>query len=360
MLTAPSGFDPRLVYETVYQTFVLQALRTICETPTAERQSQRLRCQFENLALASTNRSVSTARVHDENIKKKILQWSVLRSNKTCLSCLRRQPEHTSSCGHASCDVCIQLFGKLLPLKEYRYHVERCVLCGVGSLTVNLKPPTAGVRILTIDGGGIRGVIPLEFLRILQELVGPDCPIQDLFDLAFGTSSGELPSIKITAEGLTNSPGGLIVLSLFIRRWDVKYCTRIFDTLTRQIFRRRTNGHVNFFQRVRHVLRCWLLDGHYDVRALEESLKENFGLEQRMFDYTGNASDTKVAVTATTISDASAYLFSTYNNSSVRSKDCGEYGRLNGAANVATKSSESGYKHLRPERIEDEPHVWEA
>lgn len=63
-------------------------------------------------------------------------------------------------------------------------------MCGSSSLTVTLKPPTAGIRILTIDGGGIRGVVPLEFMRKLQDKVGPDCPIQDLFDLAFGTSSG--------------------------------------------------------------------------------------------------------------------------------------------------------------------------
>ena len=99
----------------------------------------------------------------------------------------------------------------------------------------------------------------------------------------------------------------------------------MFDTLTRQFFRRRTRGYESFFQRLRHIFKCWLLDGYYDVRALEGSLKEHFGVEQRMFDYTGNISSTKVAVTATTISDASTYLFSTYNSSAVRSKDCGKY-----------------------------------
>ena len=120
--------------------------------------------------------------------------------------------------------------------------------------------------------------------------------------------------------------GGLIILSLFIRRWDVKYCAQMFDTLTQQFFRRRRGGREGFFQHLRHIFKCWLLDGYYDVRALEGSLKEHFGLEQRMFDYTGNVSSTKVAVTATTISDASTYLFSTYNCSAVRSRDCGKYG----------------------------------
>ncbi len=113
------------------------------------------------------------------------------------------------------------------------------------------------------------------------------------------------------------------MLGLFVRRWDVSYCSKIFDTLTRQFFRRRIRGSGNVFQQIRHVLKCWLSDGYYDVRGLEDSLKEHFGTEQRMFDHTGNTSDVKIAVTATTISDASPYLFSSYNGSRVRSNDCG-------------------------------------
>ena len=50
------------------------------------------------------------------------------------------------------------------------------------------------VRILTIDGGGIRGIIPARILLYmeeqLQELVGEDARISDYFDLMAGTSSG--------------------------------------------------------------------------------------------------------------------------------------------------------------------------
>lgn len=114
------------------------------------------------------------------------------------------------------------------------------------------------------------------------------------------------------------------MLSLFIRRWDVSYCSEIFDGLTRQFFRRRGDGSGNIIQQLRHVFKCWLSDGYYDVRGLETSLKEYFGIGLRIFDYTGNILDTKVAVTATAISDASPYLFSNYNGSGVRAKDCGE------------------------------------
>lgn len=56
---------------------------------------------------------------------------------------------------------------------------------------VRLKPPTAGIRILSIDGGGVRGIIPLEILSMLQGIAGSSCPVQDLFDLVYGTSIGQ-------------------------------------------------------------------------------------------------------------------------------------------------------------------------
>ena len=66
------------------------------------------------------------------------------------------------------------------------------MLCGrVSYLRAELKPPTAGVRVLSIDGGGVRGIVPLEFLNALQGLLGFDMHLQHMFDLAFGTSAGE-------------------------------------------------------------------------------------------------------------------------------------------------------------------------
>lgn len=109
-----------------------------------------------------------------------------------------------------------------------------------------------------------------------------------------------------------------------MRHWTVSYCSQIFQKLIRQVFQRPTRGSDSIFQYVRRLIRCWLRDGYYNVRALEAFLKEYFGFERRMFDYSEGTSDTKIAVTATTISDASAYLFSSYNGSGARSKDCGE------------------------------------
>ena len=58
------------------------------------------------------------------------------------------------------------------------------------SFKISLKPPTAGIRVLCIDGGGIRGVVPLLALREVEKAIGLPCKLQERFDLVVGTSSG--------------------------------------------------------------------------------------------------------------------------------------------------------------------------
>lgn len=83
-----------------------------------------------------------------------------------------------------------------------------------------------------------------------------------------------------------------------------------------------------FLTHLRDLFRCWLSDGCYDISALETSLKDVFGDNRRLFDADQHGlSGQKVAVTATTLSDASTYIFSNYNGR-VREKGCGMYGRL--------------------------------
>lgn len=116
---------------------------------------------------------------------------SLLRSTECCLSCLTAPPQHVLECGHALCDACVRTFAKAQIGEEASYVVEACLFCPTQSnLKVQLKPATAGVRILSIDGGGIRGIVPLEFLRKLQNSIGGKARIQDHFDVAFGTSAG--------------------------------------------------------------------------------------------------------------------------------------------------------------------------
>ncbi|KAJ4964376.1 hypothetical protein NE237_024315 [Protea cynaroides] len=75
-----------------------------------------------------------------------------------------------------------------------------------------IPPPTFGnlITILSIDGGGIRGIIPatiLEFLESqLQELDGEDARLADYFDVIAGTSTGGLVTTMLTAPDQNNRP----------------------------------------------------------------------------------------------------------------------------------------------------------
>ncbi|RZC45559.1 hypothetical protein C5167_038500 [Papaver somniferum] len=102
----------------------------------------------------------------------------------------------------------------------------------------NLPPPCEGkmVTVLSIDGGGVRGLIPaaiLEFLESkLQELDGEDARIADYFDLIAGTSTGGLLTAMLTVPDKNNRP-------LFTAKGAVEFyhehCPKIFPHTAKAI-----------------------------------------------------------------------------------------------------------------------------
>jgi hypothetical protein len=119
-------------------------------------------------------------------------RWSSMKDNNICLSCVERPPENSLRCDHSICDTCVLRYGLASPGAEYHFRLDDCIMCQAkNELYIRIKPPTAGKRLMCIDGGGTRAAIALESLCLLQELL-PDLPPQELFDLTLGTSSGKL------------------------------------------------------------------------------------------------------------------------------------------------------------------------
>lgn len=96
-------------------------------------------------------------------------------------------------------------------------------------------PPSSGnmITILSIDGGGVRGIIPstiLEFLEAkLQELDGPDVRIADYFDIIAGTSTGGLVTAMLACPNKNNRP---LFTAKGITNFYLEQSSHIFPLIT--------------------------------------------------------------------------------------------------------------------------------
>jgi hypothetical protein len=188
-----TDFSPTDIFKTLYRPSCLYSWRRVFDSePFAETMCEIVESQFHVLANAMAHADVLD--IHRATMANGQGWWSKLRSNTTCLLCLRCKPEHVLPCGHSMCDKCVQLWGKGQLGPGCYYRVDKCLMCQVTCTKfIRLKPPTAGIRILSLDGGGIRGMVILENMESIQTLLGPDLRLQDLFDLVLGTSAGLLP-----------------------------------------------------------------------------------------------------------------------------------------------------------------------
>jgi len=109
--------------------------------------------------------------------------------------------------------------------------------------------PGDRVRLLALDGGGVRGLSSLMILRNLMAAVDPDSPPKpcDYFDMIGGTSTG-----------------GLIAVMLGRLQMTVEECIKAYTSLSDKVFEKK--GHrVNIKGK---------LQGRFDAGELERAVKE--------------------------------------------------------------------------------------
>ncbi|KFA53721.1 hypothetical protein S40293_09644 [Stachybotrys chartarum IBT 40293] len=227
-------------------------------------------------------------------------EWASLYSDDTCFCCLRRRPQFGLSCGHSLCENCVRVFGRENMSDPWVFHIERCLLCDAETqqvVQIKVKPDTASVRVLSIDGGGTRGRAPLEFVQVLQNRLGLPCPVQHHFDMVYGTSSG-----------------AIIAYALFINGWPVEDCIASFESLARLAFKPRSLHGIPFLSKICNFILSFLVDSRYPSKNLDAALSMAFGSTRNIMECSeASKTGTMVGVPVTTIRDVSPCIFTNYN-----------------------------------------------
>uniref|UniRef100_A0A5B6YTJ6 Patatin n=1 Tax=Davidia involucrata TaxID=16924 RepID=A0A5B6YTJ6_DAVIN len=159
-----------------------------------------------------------------------------------------------------------------------------------------LQPPTYGnlITVLSIDGGGIRGIIPgtiLSFLESeLQKVDGEDARLADYFDVIAGTSTGGLVTAMLTTPNEKNRP---FFAAKDITDFYLENCPKIFPQVSYS------------FPYVTNIMKS-LYGPKYDGKYLHSIVKEKLGktrLHQTL---------TNVAIPTFDIKRLHPTIFSTY------------------------------------------------
>lgn len=122
--------------------------------------------------------------------------------------------------------------------------------------------------ILSIDGGGVRGLIPLRILESLESRLlhrGIDRPMHQLFDLMAGTSMGGLIAAGLSAPRPGGKNGAAAATISELRAFYELEAREIFSYSISARLARAVTSPLGLF------------DETYDARPLEKLLKERFG-----------------------------------------------------------------------------------
>ncbi|KAF1840101.1 FabD/lysophospholipase-like protein [Cucurbitaria berberidis CBS 394.84] len=250
--------------------------------------------EFHDVFTLYNSGKSSASEVHRQILSTHHPHLANLKSHRSCFCCLLRMPEKVLACGHALCDPCIKIFGRRSHSEKNTYDISECVLCGVSyqNSTFRFVPPTAGIRVLSLDGGGVRGVVPLMFLEHLDNSLAPlGCSVKDHFDFVCGTSAG-----------------GLVVIGMFLLQWGATESIQRFEQVAGKTF---GNKRKVMLARTLQLLVAYLEDGQYSLTAVQEAFRITLDSPIQMFNPLRN--DTKVAVTTTAVHDCLPWLFTNYN-----------------------------------------------
>lgn len=215
-------------------------------------------------------------------------------SHATCFCCLMDVPEHPLPCGHILCTACVKAYGKhtksAVSLNCCPLHRESTKWAKPA--VIKFKPWGAGVRVLALDGGGIRGVVQLEVLHAIEQCLGGRIQVQSFFDLVVGTGTG-----------------GLLAVALSTKNRTVDSCLDMFTAMCDHAFTPRLKGVPGLSQIV-HALAS---GRKYKTKPLHAALRTAFSEDEDLFGYSSQLrSGIRVAVTTSSATGRESMLLASY------------------------------------------------
>ncbi|KAJ0129100.1 putative AC9 transposase [Fusarium oxysporum f. sp. albedinis] len=167
-------FDCHQVFRELYENACYQAsseLKSSFERPIPPSETVRLISCSMFTQLAQSQAVGSMRDWHRQQLAQNFGILRSIMSNDTCLSCIRRLPQYGFPCGHLVCQNCIRTFSPKSSSDPWEYVPQSCHICGqpTPGISIRLFPDTSRLRVLSIDGGGIRGSAPIGFLKAIQD-----------------------------------------------------------------------------------------------------------------------------------------------------------------------------------------------
>ncbi len=146
-------------------------------------------------------------------------------------------------------------------------------------------------KILSIDGGGIRGIIPLKILSALEKMTGP---IHETFDFIGGTSTGGIIALGLTAPYKDNRVDGIL---------------RLYQQEAHRIFKRNPYKHIHdLTAKIARRLVCKCIEYDSLRKAIvDHPLYSAQGIQNVAHEYIGESlmkdAKTNVLITAVDVTD---------------------------------------------------------
>jgi predicted acylesterase/phospholipase RssA len=181
------------------------------------------------------------------------------------------------------------------------------------------------IRLLSIDGGGIRGIIPAIVLAELERATGK--PVSETFDLVAGTSTGGILALALTMRGDDGGPA-----------WSAERLIALYEDEGSNIFKRSVWDQIQSGG--------GLLDQKYPPEGMQEAFRTYFG-EARL-----SEALTDVLVTSYEIEQRTTFFFK-----SSKARDDPREDFLMRDAAQATSSAPTYFEPMRLEREKPLPYA---